>query len=184
MTLTIADLQAFQSQHPDYQLELVEGKIIVMSPSDFISEEIIGRLVTFLNNWVLPRKMGRVTGSGAGYIMPNSDLRAPDVSFVRTERLRRSPRSFVELVPDLVVEVRSASDNMKPLREKIQKFLELGAQVGIFINPDKHEVEVYRPNSDAVELLRDGDFLTIPELLPGWEIAIVELWSPVYEENE
>ncbi|KAM3089826.1 hypothetical protein ACKFKG_32405 [Phormidesmis sp. 146-35] len=49
MPLTIADLQAFQSQYPDYQLELVEGKIVVMSPSDFISEEIIARLVTFLN---------------------------------------------------------------------------------------------------------------------------------------
>lgn len=57
-------------------------------------------------NWAKPRQLGRVTGSSAGFVLPNSDARSPDVSFVLAERLRRSPRSFAELAPDLIVEVK------------------------------------------------------------------------------
>ena len=71
-----------------------------------------------LRNWVKPRQLGRVTGAGAGFNLPNSDTRAPDVSFVKAERLRRSPRSFAELAPDLMVEVKSPTDSLKGLRTK------------------------------------------------------------------
>lgn len=101
--LTIKDLEKLQSllseQHLDYQMELVDGGILVMGPSDYTSDEIGSRLLTFLNVWVMPRKLGRVTGAAAGFKLPNAkkDLRAPDVTFVRAERLRRSPRDFADL---------------------------------------------------------------------------------------
>ncbi|BAY41860.1 hypothetical protein NIES2111_62560 (plasmid) [Nostoc sp. NIES-2111] len=100
-----------------------------------------------------------------------SNLRAPDVSFVRAERLKRTQRDFVELVPDLTVEVKSKSDRIKPLDEKIRLFLKLGFTVGILIDPDKLLVTVYRRNLEPV-VLRSNDKLTLPELLPGWELAI------------
>jgi len=102
MFLTIADLEELQTEHPEWQMELVEGNIIVMGPSDYESEEIGGRLLTFLNNWVISRKLGRVKGSSAGFILPSIDknsekrnLRAPDVSFVKAERLKKTKRDFV-----------------------------------------------------------------------------------------
>lgn len=52
-------------------MELGDGKIIVSPPSDYESEEIGTCLITFLNNWVMSRKLGRVTGSSAGFILPN-----------------------------------------------------------------------------------------------------------------
>jgi Uma2 family endonuclease len=58
--------------------------------------------------------------------------------------------------------------------------LQLGAQVGILINPDELTVSVYCPNGE-MEMLASEDKLTIPELFPGWEIAISELWPPVFE---
>ncbi|BAZ79037.1 Uma2 family endonuclease [Sphaerospermopsis kisseleviana CS-549] len=187
MSLTIADLEQLQTEHPEWQMELVEGNIVIMGPSDYESEEIGGRLLTFLNMWVLSRKLGRVTGSSAGFILPSIDnnsekrnLRAPDVSFVKAERLKKSKREFVELVPDLVVEIKSKSDRIKPLEEKIQLFLQLGATVGILIDPDKLTVTVYRFNQ-ATMVLENGDILTIPELLPGWELAVSELWPPEFE---
>ena len=51
--------------------------------------------------------------------------------------------------------------------------------MGILVNPEKHTVEIYRPNEDVV-VLGDGDVLTIPDLLPGWEVAIADLWSPEF----
>ena len=179
-SLTIKDLEKLQAEHPDYRMELVEGNIIVMSPSGYESDEVAFEFGAQLRNWVKPRKLGRVTGSSAGFNLPNSDLRAPDVSFVFAERLRKSPRSFAELAPDLMVEVKSPSDSLKSLRKKIEDFLTLGTRVGILINPEKHIVEVYRLGQDVV-ILGDGDVLTIPDLLPGWELAISDLWSPEFE---
>ena len=193
MSLTIADLEQLQAQHPDWQMELVDGSIVVMGPSDYESDEIGSRLLTFLNNWVMPRRLGRVTGSSAGFILPNTssedgnngdkeprNLRAADVSFVRADRLKKTKRDFVELVPDLTVEVKSKTDRIKPLVEKIELFLKLGSVVGILIDPDKREVAVYRLDQNTVTL-KDGDTLTVPELLPGWELAISELWPPVFD---
>ena len=81
--------------------------------------------------------------------MPNTDLRAPDVSFVAAKRLKRTVRDFAELVPDLVVEIKSKTDRVSKLEDKIELFLELGAKVGILINPDKLTVSVYRSNGEC-----------------------------------
>ena len=182
--LTVADLEQLQGilceAHLDYQLELVDGKIIIIGPSDIVSSEIGAELVRLLLNWVKPRKLGRVFESSGGFILPNSDLRVPDVSFVTASRLKQSKRYFAELVPDLVVEIKSQSDRLKPLREKIQSFIELGAKVGILIDPDKRTVTIYTPKAEPV-VLRDGDIISIPELLPGWEIAVTQLWPIDFE---
>ncbi|MEM9006220.1 MAG: Uma2 family endonuclease [Cyanobacteria bacterium P01_F01_bin.86] len=63
-----------------------------------------------------------------------------DVSFVRSERLRQSPRSFAELAPDLMVEVKSPTDSLKKVRQKITNFLALGTQVGILVDPETRTV--------------------------------------------
>jgi Uma2 family endonuclease len=182
--LTVADLEQLQGilceAHLDYQLELVDGKIIIMGPSDIVSSEIGLEFGRLLLNWVKPRKLGRVFESSGGFILPNSNVTAPDVSFVTADRLKQSKRYFAELVPDLVVEIKSQSDRLKPLREKIQSFIELGAKVGILIDPDKRTVTIYTPTDEPV-VLRDGDMISIPELLPGWEIAVSELWPIDFE---
>ncbi|HEY9707646.1 MAG TPA: Uma2 family endonuclease [Oculatellaceae cyanobacterium] len=173
--LTRKDLEKLQAEYPDYRMELVDGNIIIMSPSGYESDEVATEVARVLSNWVRPRKLGRVTGAGAGFELPNSNVRSPDVSFVLAERLRLSPRSFAELAPDLMIEVKSPSDTMKSLRDKIKSFLSLGTKVGILVNPEKHTVEIYHPDEDVV-VLGDGDVLSVPDLLPGWEVAIADLW--------
>lgn len=184
MKLTVKHLEQvqeiLQKEELDYQLELDDGKIIIMGPSDIQSSEIGSRLIWLLMNWVAPRKLGRVLDSSGGFILPNSDLKAPDVSFVSAARLRQSPRYFAQMVPDLTVEIKSQSDRIPPLQEKIQLFLTLGSQIGILIDPDRLTLTVYRRNSEP-EILTNSDILTIPELFPGWELPISELWPPVFE---
>ena len=175
MFLTLEDLEKMQRQYPDFRMELVNGNIIVMSPSGYESDEVAAAMIAQLSNWVRPRKLGRTAASSAGFRLPNLDLRAPDASFVLAERLRRSPKSFAQLAPDLTVEVKSPSDKLEDLRAKIQEFLSLGTKVGILLNPDERIVEVYNFGKEAI-ILRDGDVLTVPELLPGWEVPIADLW--------
>lgn len=183
MGLTVKDLEKFQADYPDYRMELVDGEIIIMSPSGYESDEVALEFGRLLANWVRPRRLGRVTGSSAGFVLPNSDLRAPDVSFVRRERLRRAPRGFAQLVPDLTIEVKSPTDSAKKLRDKIQQFLSLGTQVGILVDPIAQTVEVYRLDLEALKL-NNGDILTIPDLLPGFEVSVSELWSLEFDEEE
>jgi Uma2 family endonuclease len=180
MVFTTEDLQKFQVEYPDYKMELVSGEIIVMSPSGYESEEVASRMLGKMFPHVDDNRLGRVTGSSAGFTLPNSDTRSPDVSFVTAERLRRSPRSFAELAPDLMVEVKSPTDNLTKLETKILSFLEMGTRVGILVNPDDRTVKLYRTGQETV-VLKDGDSLTVPELLPGWQVAVLELWSPVFE---
>jgi Uma2 family endonuclease len=184
MPLTVEDLEKVQAQlteaQLDYEIELVNGQVIIMGLSDYTSEVIIARLITFLNMWVMPRALGHVTGSGAGFRLPNGDLRGPDVSFVSAKKMPKTPRSFAEIVPDLMVEVRSASDNIKPLANKIKKFIELGTQVGILVDPKNLTVTVYRPTGEPI-VLTNEDTLTVAELLPGWELKISEIWPQQFD---
>jgi Uma2 family endonuclease len=185
--MTIKDLENVQKTlceaGHDYQIELENGKIIVMGPSDIVSSEIAAEFLRLLGNWVKPRRLGRLFDSAGGFIMPDKNLKAADVSFVRASRLRQSVRYFAEIVPDLVVEIKSQSDRIKPIENKLKKFLEMGYQVGILIDPDDATVTIYRLTGEPI-LLRNEDILTIPELFPGWELPITELWPSVFTEEE
>ena len=185
--MTVKDLNkvqtAFTEAGLDYTIELEDGKISVMGPSDIVSSEISSRLIAFLFAWINPRRLGRVFDSAGGFIMPDTNVKAPDVSFVRAARLRQSPRYFGELVPDLVVEIKSQSDRIKPIETKVLKFIELGAVVGLLIDPDEETVTIYRSTGEPT-VLGNGDILTVAELFPGWELPVSELWPPIFTEAE
>ncbi len=180
--LTVKDLEKLQAEHPDYRMELVGGEIIFMSPSGLESDEIAAEIVAQLRNWVRPRRLGRVIASSGGFRLPNpdGDVRAPDASFILAERLPRPTEDYAELVPDLMFEVKSKTDSLAKLRQKIQQFLELGTRVGVLVDPRTHTMEVYRLNADKI-VLGDEDKLQVPEILPGWELAVAEVWAPDFD---
>jgi Uma2 family endonuclease len=78
MNLTIKHLEQLQEilqeKHLDYQMELEDGKIIIMAPSDVYSSEISARLIWLIMNWVAPRGLGRVFDSSGRFILPNALL--------------------------------------------------------------------------------------------------------------
>ena len=192
MSISFHDVEKLQALYPDYQIELREGKIIIMSPSDSVSGEIGMRFGSLLSAWVYNHNSGRVLDSSTGYRMPNGDLLSPDVSFVSRERLKQNPRTYLSVIPQLIVEIKSSRDRIHDLEEKIALFLSQGVQVGILIDPDTQTLRVYRSeglskNADSgepilqVTTLQDGETLTIPELFPGLKIPVTSLWPPVYE---
>ncbi len=93
------------------------------------------------------------------------------------------------MLPDLAVEIKSQSDapkeplreRIKPLEEKILQFLALGTEIGMLIDPDKETVTIYYRDNRQPLMLGNGDAIAIPELLPGWDVPVEELWPPVFE---
>lgn len=186
MAMTIADLQSIQAHMADRgqacQVELREGAVLVMGPSDIVSSLIGARLCYFLQLWINPRRLGMVFDSSGGFILPNSDLTAPDVAYVSRSRMPRSGRYFAEVVPNLVVEIKSQSDRVAKLREKLAMYLEQGAEVALLVDPDQEIVEIYRPDG-SIQVLGNGEIMQLPDLLPSWELAIAELWPPTFDED-
>ena len=148
-------------------------------PSDLASGEITARLSTRLLSWIEPRQLGRVVHQ-TGFALPNGDVLVTRLAFISRERLKRIPRTYPELVPDLVVEIKSAFDRVSLLQDKIQLFLEQGAKVGLLIDPDEQTVTCDRQGSERI-ILKNGETLTLPKLLPEWELPVSELWSPVFD---
>ena len=136
--LTIKDLEKLTTEHPDHQMELVGGKIIIMSPSGLESDEVAAMIINLLLNWVRPRKLGRVTASSAGFRLPNADgdIRAPDAAFIQGDRLPQTTENYAEIVPDLIFEVKSKTDSVTKLQEKIQQFL---------MRPDRSDLYFHLP---------------------------------------
>ncbi|MCL2927471.1 MAG: Uma2 family endonuclease [Trichodesmium sp. MAG_R01] len=94
-----------------------------MGPSDIVSSEVGVSLIADFYAWVNPGRLGDLFYSSSTLIFPDTNLKAPDVSFVRAPTLKKSILYFGELVPDLVVKIKSQSYRIKPLKEKIKKYL-------------------------------------------------------------
>ena len=160
-----------------YKYERVRG-VLKASPAGHEQEDIGIWLATLLSNFVRPHKLGRVYGSNAGYRFPNGDVRAPDVSFVRQERLPggRSPKGFADYPPDLAVEILAPGQKLQDVGEKVGEFLDWGTPMVWVIDPDARTVTVYR-SLTRVYTLGPDDQLSGEEVVPGFSIRVAELFE-------
>lgn len=166
--------QLSSSQQPPDRWQSTENLTL-----DFTSSEINARFCALLFTWIEPRQLGRVVGNRTAFHLFDGDMLTPQIAFVAAERLKRVPRTYVELAPDMIVEIKSAFEPLLRLQEKVQEAIELGVKVALLINPDEQTVTIYRVEG-SITILRDQDVLTIPELLPDWELPVSQLWSPTF----
>ena len=165
----------FSEQHSGHDIEIRNGEIVVVSPHDFVSANVVINLGAILRAWVLARKLGYVADSNGGFRYPDGDMMAPDVSFVSRARLPVVPRSFADAVPELVVEVQSSTQRASAVRAKLALLLEKGSTAGLFVNPDTHTVEIHRLGC-ATEYYGDGETFELADVLPGLRIEVASLW--------
>jgi Uma2 family endonuclease len=169
-------LRAFvQRKFPGHDVEVREGEYVVEAPHDWVSSNIVVRFTSLLDQWVRPRKLGWVFESNGGVQFDDGDKRAADVAYVSRARMPEVPRRFGRVVPELIVEVRSSKQSERTVRYQVASLLDKGVDVGVYVDPDRHLVEVHRLGAEPV-VLHDGDRFEVPELLPGFGFAIEELW--------
>ena len=101
---------------------------------------------------------------------------SPDVSWIEKSRLEGvSLKGFIPIVPDFVIELRSRTDRLKPLQEKMQEYRRLGVRLGLLINPQSETVELYRPGQD-VEVLESPETIDCGEVMPGFILSLSRIW--------
>jgi Uma2 family endonuclease len=128
--------------------------------------------------WNEQTHLGEAFDSSGGFVLPNGAQRSPDVAWVeksRIEALNPDPDKFLPLAPDFLIELRSASDSLSKLQEKMQEYLENGVRLGWLIDPQHQRVEIYRIDKET-EILQSPIQLSGEDVLPGFVLDLTNIW--------
>jgi len=162
-----------------WRYELVRGEIRRMTPAGHAHGRIAARLTSSLGAFVEQHGLGAVYAAETGFVLSRGPdtVRAPDVAFVRMERLASAPaEGFFPGPPDLAVEVVSPTDAYSAVEEKVFGWLDAGCRVVVVLDPRRQAASVYR-SRQSISILSAGDALSAEELVPGWSIGLRELFG-------
>lgn len=152
-----------------------QGDLVIMPPVGGDSGNREAELTIDLGVWNRQTGLGYVFSSSTIFRLPNGASRSPDVAWVQRERyLGLTPedrRKFPPIVPDFVIELRSATDSLPMLRAKMQEYQEVGVRLGWLVNPQQQQVEIYRLQ-EAVEVRDLPVVLSGEDVLPGFQLRI------------
>lgn len=179
----MSDEQFFEfcQQNRDWRIErTAEGELIIMPPAGWETGDKNAFITAFLKIWSLQDENGVAVDSSTGFLLPNRATRSPDAAWVKKSRLRAftpaQKKKFLPLCPDFVIELRSPSDTLHILQDKMREYLDNGAQLGWLIDPSERRVYVYRPGV-AVECLDNPTSLSGDPELPGFVLDLSYMWE-------
>lgn len=183
LTLTVTREQFVELAIANRELQLertATGELIVNPPTGgetgYRNSDLNGQLWL----WNRQTKLGKTFDSSTGFHLPNGADRSPDAAWVRQERwdalTPEQKEGFIPLSPDFVVELRSKSDRIKPLQDKMQEYMENHVRLGWLIDRSTRKVEIYRQNQE-VELLENPATLSGEDVLPGFVLDLTEVWG-------
>ncbi len=174
---------AFCAEHSDLRFEInAEGELLVMAPANSKTGARNSWINLQLGAWAEREGRGRVFDSSAGFVLPSGALLSPDAAWIAHERIDAidpaNQDSFLRLCPDFLIELRSPSDRLAPLREKMKEWIGNGAQLGWLIDPETRSVEIYRPGR-APEILVDPPSVAGEGPVVGFVLPLGRrLWEP------
>lgn len=163
-----------------FRYELIRGELKKMVPAGNEHGRIAAMLTGTLVQHVRANNLGRVYAAETGFrlALDPDTVRAPDVAFVRQERIEEvgEVEGYWPGAPDLAVEVISPGDLYTEVEEKVFTWLEAGTRLVVAVDPRRHTVAVYRGKED-IRVLTEGEMLRGGEVVPGWEVGVKELFQ-------
>jgi Uma2 family endonuclease len=152
-----------------------KGELIIMAPVGGVSGNHEAGLISLIWLWNQETGLGKVFSSSTIFKLPRGGNRSPDVAWVKLESWQaltiEQQETFPPICPDFVIELRSGTDALKPLQEKMQEYLNSGLRLGWLINPQSEKVEVYCPNQQ-VQTLTFPVTLSGEDVLPGFQLNL------------
>jgi Uma2 family endonuclease len=174
----LTDEQFYQLcvDNSDLNLEMnAAGELIIVAPVGGESGNQEADLITDLNNWNRQAKLGKVFSSSTIFILPNGAKRSPDAAWVKLERWQaltmEQRKKFPPLIPDFLIELRSATDRLVPIQDKMREYQENGLRLGWLINPQDNQIEIYRLGK-SVEVIQIPAIISGEDVLPGFELQV------------
>ncbi len=178
--ISVDEFWDFCVQNDKLQIELTkENEITITFPKGFdFSQKSLELLLQF-SEWEKTHQTGIVFNHLVGYVLPTSLIFSPSFSWIKKERFeilsKEQKEKLIHLCPDFVLELRSATDNLKHLQDKMIEYIENGARLGWLIDPKTKQVFVYRADK-KVEVLKNPKTVSGENVLSGFELDLTEIW--------
>jgi Uma2 family endonuclease len=158
---------------------LIKGELRTVPPAGGEHGSIAMHMGASLYQAVTAQTLGRVYAAETGFLLASNPdtVLAPDVAFVRSERLAQMAdiTGFIPGAPDLAVEVISPSDTYTEVEEKVTLWLQYGTRMVVVVNPRRRSVAVYRADRPVLFLAEQGE-LSGNDVVPGWSIHVLSLF--------
>jgi len=166
----------------DWRIEYTaQGELIVMPPTGAETGSQNAEITFQVQLWTRGDQTGVAFDSSTGFKLPNGATRSLDAAWVRRSRLagltRDQKQKFLPLCPDFAIELRSPTDNLRAVLDKMQEYLDNGAQLGWLLDPLTRRVHVYLPQRPP-EILEAPSTVSADPLLPGFVLDLRKIWEP------
>lgn len=170
----------FCRTNPDLRIERnANGEIVVMPPAFADTGNRNGRVFGQLYVWAEAEGTGEVFDSSSGFTLPNGAMRSPDAAWILSDRWNRlepeQQASFAPIAPDFVVELRSSSDTVASLQDKMAEYTANGVRLGLLIDRKHRQVYLYRPEQ-APEILDNPEVVSCEPEMSGFELKLAKVW--------
>lgn len=182
LTVTPKQFATLAAANRNLRLErTTAGHLIVNPPTGSESGKRNAKITTQLGVWSeANEQLGEYFDSSTGFELPNGANRSPDASWIRKEQWEaltpEQRKGFAPLCPDFVVELRSETDSLKQLQDKMQEYMDNGARLGWLIDPQNKRVEIHRVGQD-IEVLEQPSSLSGETVLPGFTLTLKRIWA-------
>ena len=175
-----AEFEALCRENDNVRLERTkEGAVRMNPPTGGWTSNGNQEISRQLGNWWAAREHGRVFDSSGGFRLLDGSTLSPNASYVSEERLRNLPkgalRGFPRICPDFVIELRSESDSLPDLEDKMNDWIANGASLGWLIDPYDHQVLIYRPGRSTEGLT--GDQISGDGPVEGFVLDLARVWK-------
>ena len=176
VTLTDDAFYALCRANPEVKFErTTKGELIVMPPTGGETGRRNSELTFQLQGWSRQNELGVVFDSSTMFQLPNGAYRSPDAAWIPLEKWEaltpEGREAFPQICPDFVIELRSRSDSLRSIQDKMQEYMDNGARLGWLINPKGQQVEIYRHCLEK-EVLLAPTSLFGEQLLPGFVLNL------------
>ncbi len=160
--------------------ELIDGRIVPMSPTGEEHGRIEGNVYDALKHFARSHRLGKVLVGEVGiYTRRNPDsVRAADVLFISNDRYARRSHAlaFLDVPPELVVEILSPRDTVMSLTEKLREYFAIGVGLVWVVDPRARRVYAYRALTDVREFV-EADRLPGDDILAGFDVPVTSLFE-------
>ncbi|MHC5744605.1 MAG: Uma2 family endonuclease [Nostoc sp.] len=178
--MTNEQFYEFCQANGDLRIErTANGEVIIMPPAFSDTGNRNFNIAAQLGNWTEQDGTGIGFDSSAGFTLPNGAMRSPDASWIELERWNAltdaQKASFAPICPSFVIELRSLSDRLIKLQEKMQEYIDNGASLGWLIDRQNRKVYIYRPNRE-LEILDNPEAVSGNPELPGFVLRMGKIW--------